>query len=106
MANFKNWNKSSFVANQFSPIVSGDPSASVQLVGMIISNNSPSSDAYVEIDLYSGSVYSGKILPSGNPIEAGQSIYLDSKVFLMEYDYVRATSSISTVSVIANGVVL
>lgn len=84
-------------------LASGDPGAAVNLVSFAISNYDPADDAIVSLSLYStGGTFKGYILPSGS-INYTTTVYIDSKIFLNEGDYVYVESDKTKVSVVASG---
>ncbi len=86
-------------------LVSGEVNSETKILSITACNYDQADSAFVNIAMYNANRnFAGYILSSGE-IEPNTSIFIDTKVFLNDYQYVSASGSIPNVSIIACGAV-
>jgi hypothetical protein len=86
-------------------LVSGEVNSETKILSIIASNYNNISSAFINISLYDANRnFVGYILGSGE-IEPNSPLFIDTKIFLNDYQYISASGSIPDVSIIACGVI-
>jgi hypothetical protein len=86
-------------------LVSGEVDSETKILSITACNYNQTQSAFVNVALYDADRdFAGYILSSGE-IEPNTSLFIDTKVFLNDYQYVSASGSIPGVSLIACGAI-